>query len=66
VVFARKFYLAETLSYNRNLRFIQRENRVFLVNEFLMQGDRGKSEIKITGVIIMNLEIFDENFIIFG
>jgi hypothetical protein len=23
-------------------------------------------ELKITGVIIMNLEIFDENFMIFG
>jgi hypothetical protein len=25
-----------------------------------------KIELKSTGVIIMNLEIFDENFIIFG
>jgi hypothetical protein len=66
VVSARKFYLAETLSYNRNLRFIQRGNRVFLVNEFLMQGGRDKSGIKITRLIIMNLEIFCENFIIFG
>jgi hypothetical protein len=32
-----------------------------------MQGGRGKKiEFKITGVIIMNLEIFGENFMIFG
>jgi hypothetical protein len=31
-----------------------------------MQGGRGKSGIKITGVIIINLGIFGENFIIFG
>jgi hypothetical protein len=36
----------------------ERKNRVFLENEFLMQGGRGKSGIKITGVIIMNLGIF--------
>jgi hypothetical protein len=30
----------------------------FLANEFLTQGGRVKSGIKITGVIIMNLEIF--------
>jgi hypothetical protein len=39
---------------------------VFLANEFLMQGGRGKSGIKILEIIIMNLEIFGENFIIFG
>jgi hypothetical protein len=31
-----------------------------------MQGGRAKVELKITGVIIMNLEIFGENFMIFG
>jgi hypothetical protein len=35
-----------------------------LIKEFLAQGDRGK--IRIKGMIIMNLEIFDENFRIFG
>jgi hypothetical protein len=43
---AREFYLAETLSYNRNLDLFREENMVFLENKFLMQGDRGKSEIK--------------------
>jgi hypothetical protein len=37
-----------------------------LAKEFLMQGGRGKSEIKIIEMIIMNLKIFGENFIIFG
>jgi hypothetical protein len=31
-----------------------------------MQGGRGKNGIKIIGVIIMNLGIFGENFMIFG
>jgi hypothetical protein len=31
-----------------------------------MQGGRGKMKFKITGVIIMNLEIYGENFMIFG
>jgi hypothetical protein len=31
-----------------------------------MQGSRGKIEFKITGVIIMNLDIYGENFMIFG
>jgi hypothetical protein len=31
-----------------------------------MQGDGGKIELKITGVIIMNLGIFGEKFMIFG
>jgi hypothetical protein len=39
---------------------------VFLTNKILMQGGRGKSGIKNTGVIIMNLEIFGESFMIFG
>jgi hypothetical protein len=37
-----------------------------LGNEFLMQGGKGKMELKITRVIIMNLGIFGENFMIFG
>jgi hypothetical protein len=37
-----------------------------LENKFLTQGDRGKVELKIIGVIIMNLEIFGENFTILG
>jgi hypothetical protein len=44
-VSARRVYLAETLSYNWNLGFIQKENRVFLTNEILMQGGRGKNRI---------------------
>jgi hypothetical protein len=31
-----------------------------------MQGGKKKVELKITGVIIMNLGIFGENFMIFG
>jgi hypothetical protein len=39
----------------------------FLTNTILIQGGRGKKmEFKITGVIIMNLGIFGENFMIFG
>jgi hypothetical protein len=39
--------LAETLSYScEKLGFIQKENRVFLTNKFLIQGDRGKMGIK--------------------
>jgi hypothetical protein len=37
-----------------------------LTNKFLIQGGRGKIELKITRVIIMNLGIFGENFMIFG
>jgi hypothetical protein len=36
------------------------------MGEFFTQGDKSKMKIKITWVIIMNLEIFYENFIIFG
>jgi hypothetical protein len=31
-----------------------------------MKGGKEKEELKIIGVIIMNLEIFRKNFIIFG
>jgi hypothetical protein len=31
-----------------------------------MQGGTGKIEFKIIGVMIMNLEIYGENFMIFG
>jgi hypothetical protein len=31
-----------------------------------MEGGGGKVKFKITGVIIMNLGIFGENFMIFG
>jgi hypothetical protein len=42
------------------------KGRIFLTNEFLMQGGRGKNGIKKnTGVITMNLGIFGENFRIF-
>jgi hypothetical protein len=37
-----------------------------LINKILIQRGRGKMELKITGVMIMNLEIYDENFMIFG
>jgi hypothetical protein len=37
-----------------------------LAKKFLTQGGREKNGIKITGVIIMNLGIFGENFRIFG
>jgi hypothetical protein len=37
-----------------------------LTKEFLIQRGRGKMELKITRVIIMNLGIFGENFMIFG
>jgi hypothetical protein len=37
-----------------------------LTKEFLIQRGRGKMELKITGVININLEIFGENFMIFG
>jgi hypothetical protein len=33
---------------------------------FLIQGAKGKNGIKNTGMVIMNLEIFGENFMIFG
>jgi hypothetical protein len=36
------------------------------MGEFLTQRDKIKMKIKITGMIIMNLEIFDQNFIFFG
>jgi hypothetical protein len=39
---------------------------VFLAKKFLTQGDKGKNRIKIIGVIILNLGIFGENFMIFG
>jgi hypothetical protein len=38
----------------------------FILREFLIQREKGKMEIKIIEVIIRNLEIFGENFIIFG
>jgi hypothetical protein len=37
-----------------------------LEKEFLTQGDRGKLELKIIEMIIMNLYFFGENFMIFG
>jgi hypothetical protein len=33
---------------------------VFLAKEFLTQGGKGKMELKIIGIIIMNLGIFGE------
>jgi hypothetical protein len=44
----------------------ERKTRFFSTNEFLARGDKGKIGIKIIGVITMNLEIFKENFRIFG
>jgi hypothetical protein len=38
----------------------------FILREFLIQRDKDKCELKIIGVIIKNLGIFGENFIIFG
>jgi hypothetical protein len=60
--------LAETLSYNcEKLGINSKGNRVFLTNKILMQRGRGKKmKFKITRVIIMNLEIYGENFMIFG
>jgi hypothetical protein len=67
VVSARERYLAETLSYNWNLRLIQRRKTGFSWQKnFWHKKAREKVEFKITGVIIMNLEIFGENFMIFG
>jgi hypothetical protein len=61
-----RIYLTETLSYNSEIEIYSEENKVFLIKEFLAQGNRGKLEFKIIEVIIMNLGIFDEIFRIFG
>jgi hypothetical protein len=54
--------LAETLSYNSNLRLIQRRKQGFLDKIIFNSKRQGQ----IIGVIIMNLGIFGENFRIFG
>jgi hypothetical protein len=52
---------------SRLTRINSRENRVFLIKKFLVQGDIGKMGIqKYRGVFIMNLDNLGENFIIFG
>jgi hypothetical protein len=45
--FYKRILLGRDTELRLNLEFIQRGNKVFLANEFLMQGDRGKSGIKI-------------------
>jgi hypothetical protein len=57
--------LAQTSSSNIQILGFYMIRKGFIIREFLTQRDKGKIGIKITKVIIMNLGIFGENFIIF-